>query len=309
MDLKTACEILELEYSPPWAQNMETVKRQYKTMALLYHPDKNQTDTTKKFQEIREAYDYFTEYLQGSDDECDDDDKGSEQSSYEWFFYSLLSDYATKIDRQILYKITMQILQNCEEKAVELLSKIDKKILLVIYNFIRKNSRILRIGDSFMKQLADMIAFKQQNDECIILQPSIADLFSNNLYRLHVHGCVYVVPLWHHELVYDNSGNDVYVKCEPILPENVVIDEYNNIIVSVELWMDDIWDKENYAIDIDGVYIEIPIKRLRLETRQSLVLYGCGISKINTADIYDIQKRGNIRLNIEIKYTQKTTTI
>ena len=113
--------------------------------------------------------------------------------------------------------------------------------------------------------------------------------------------CVYAVPLWHHELVYDNSGNDIYVKCEPILPENVVIDEYNNIIVSVEIKLSDVWNKETYTITMDENYqVEIPVEKIQFKTDQTVVLYGCGISKINTVDIYDIKKKGNIVVKIHI---------
>jgi hypothetical protein len=45
----------------------------------------------------------------------------------------------------------------------------------------------------------------------------------------------YCIPLWHHELVYDNSGSDIYVKCNPILDENENV-VYTDL-VSLAIWI------------------------------------------------------------------------
>ncbi len=39
----------------------ELIKAAYRQMALLYHPDKNETDTTALFQEIQNAHQFLTE--------------------------------------------------------------------------------------------------------------------------------------------------------------------------------------------------------------------------------------------------------
>jgi hypothetical protein len=98
--------------------------------------------------------------------------------------------------------------------------------------------------------MKDIINEKIKNDECIILNPTLEDLFESNLYKLKVNGFTYVVPLWHNELIYDSSGNDVYVKCNPILPDNIEIDDKNNIYVKKEYDLQDIWKEEFLAITL-----------------------------------------------------------
>ena len=53
MKIKRALEILELHENE---YNEHSIKKQYRLMALKYHPDKTGEDTTHKFQEIQEAY-------------------------------------------------------------------------------------------------------------------------------------------------------------------------------------------------------------------------------------------------------------
>lgn len=43
--------------------NVQEIKKAYRTMALLYHPDKNTSDTTNLFRSINEAYLSIKEYL------------------------------------------------------------------------------------------------------------------------------------------------------------------------------------------------------------------------------------------------------
>ena len=58
MNFKEACIILEIDDSEePSAQ---TIKKQYRTKALRYHPDKNKSeDASAKFLEIQSAYEYL----------------------------------------------------------------------------------------------------------------------------------------------------------------------------------------------------------------------------------------------------------
>ena len=37
--------------------NTSSIKRMYRDLSRKYHPDKNEDDTTEKFQKLKEAYD------------------------------------------------------------------------------------------------------------------------------------------------------------------------------------------------------------------------------------------------------------
>jgi hypothetical protein len=101
--------------------------------------------------------------------------------------------------------------------------------------------------------------------------------------------------------VYDNNGNDLYVKCFPILPENITIDNKNNIHVNITYDVKEILDKDTVIVGIGKKNCEINPKELLLMKNQTVVLKNEGISKINTVDIYDISKKSNIIVYITLE--------
>ena len=84
--------------------------------------------------------------------------------------------------------------------------------------------------------------------------------------------------------------------------DNISIDENNNLIVLLQVNISDLWDKKTYTFNIGSNTFEIPIYRLKLCSSQKIVLYKKGISKINTLDIYDINNKSDIIINISIYF-------
>jgi hypothetical protein len=156
------------------------------------------------------------------------------------------------------------------------------------------------LSPEIINKIDEIIAEKQKNDEVIILNPTIDDLFENNLYRLTVNSFTYIVPLWHHELVYDNSGNDIYVNCNPVLEKRINIDNKNNLHVDIEYKIMDLWGKATVDVQIGSRKFQINPQLLKLTRTQTVILANQGISKINTNDIYNVSKRGDVYLNIQI---------
>lgn len=58
MNVLKACEILEL----PENYDDVQLKKNYRSLAMKYHPDKNKTDTNEKFTEINLAHEYLLKY-------------------------------------------------------------------------------------------------------------------------------------------------------------------------------------------------------------------------------------------------------
>jgi hypothetical protein len=113
-------------------------------------------------------------------------------------------------------------------------------------------------------------------------------------------GVTYPVPLWHHELVYDKGGADLYVKCIPLLPDNIEIDEKNNIHVKLVLSLQDVWFKDEIDFCMGNHRFAFPRKELKMTHLQVVVLANVGISKINTDDIYNVSKRADVYFHLEI---------
>jgi hypothetical protein len=182
-----------------------------------------------------------------------------------------------------------------------MVEKIDKNVLIKVYEIIQNYRETLHFSTDFINKIKEVINKKIENDECIILNPTLDDLFENNLYKLCVNGFTYIVPLWHDELIYDNSGNDIYVKCFPLLTENITIDNKNNIHVNLTYDIKEILQKEYITFYLGKKEFEIEPKELTVEKTQTVILKGEGISKINTADIYDVSKKSNVILHITLE--------
>jgi len=141
---------------------------------------------------------------------------------------------------------------------------------------------------------------ESHRDECIILNPFLDDLMENHLYRLIENGNTYLIPLWHHELVYDNSGAELYVQLVPILPDGYEIDNNNNIYIRRSFKLDEIWQLSDIEILVGKRQFMIPRSKLRLVEEQIYMIAGSGITQINQKDIYDISKKGDIYVHITI---------
>jgi hypothetical protein len=309
MNYEKACKILHIDNDDEIT--MDILKKQYRINALRYHPDKNiDEDTTSKFQEIQSAYEYLSHKIT-NDESVDMENEmyeGEEdmQNSYAGILFSFMknlmqTDMSTSDNKSGIYYIILEKISNtCEKKALELIEKVDKKVLIKLYEIIGKYSDALHFSSHFIEKMNEIITKKIEKDECIILNPTIDDLFENNLYKLSVNGMVYIVPLWHNELVYDNMGNDLYVKCFPMLPDNVSIDDKNNIYISATFDVKEILNKEVIRVGIGKREFEISPSDLMIQPYQTIALKGKGISKINTVDIYDISKKSNILVNISL---------
>jgi hypothetical protein len=151
-----------------------------------------------------------------------------------------------------------------------------------------------------MQRVADLVVEKTHNDECIILNPTIDDLFDNNLYKLVLDGQIYIVPLWHHELVYDHSGNDIYVVCDHIIPDNIVFGLNNDLFTSLTIDLKTIWLERVHRFSIGRREFEISADKLRLVPEQRIMLSNCGISRVNKRDPCDITNKGDIYIDIKL---------
>ena len=277
----------------------DEIKRAYKKKAMQYHPDKNDAiDASEKFQQIHNSYQYLLktmEFLESDDDEDDDNDFKESKTDYR----SVLNKFLKNIliassETNLFYKIIEKISTTCEKKSLEMLEHIDKQKLIKIYEILHNYSEVFHFSNDFCNKIELIIKKKVEGDECIVLHPTIDDLFENNLYRLTVKDITYIIPLWHHELIYDNYGNDLYVKCYPIIDDNIQIDESNNIHIELKLQLKDIWGKDKIDFVIGNKTFIITSNEIKLLKNQQIILHNEGISKINTNDIYNITKKGNI---------------
>jgi hypothetical protein len=296
MDFKLACEILEIDNTG--SITLEYLKKRYHKLALLNHPDKrgNTAEANEKFQQINEAYSYLSREVSNltEEDIQEDSNTGSE---YMTFLNLFLDGLLKGKYNDLLSTMIKDIVNGYKKITVKLFEGLDKERTLVVYNFLFKYKNILYIGDDILDKVREVIAEKYKDVQIYVLNPTVDDMFSNNVYKLEIGGVIYFVPLWHSELYFDGKTGDdnIIVKCNPELPENVYIDENNNIHIVLRVpFTFSLVDQKSIVYYLGERRFDIPLVDLRIRRTQTYTFKNEGISKIIENDIYNVEDKSDI---------------
>jgi hypothetical protein len=82
--------------------------------------------------------------------------------------------------------------------------------------------------------------------------------------------------------------------------EHISIDEENNIHYFAKYSVIDIFKQETIEIAIGLRKFSLFVSRLYIKPMQTVVLTGRGIPRICVDDIYNVSKRGDIHIHIEL---------
>lgn len=288
--------------------NREILRKQYFKKALQYHPDKNNKNTTKEFNEIQEHYETLMKYYGYMDDEDYDIELEEENKttyivpSYveniqEYFQPFLENELVQEIKSKLLSKIMTLLKNKCEDKAIELFQNMPIEKCKKILDFIRKQSLI---PNSFIEKVTLFCKEKEENTKIIRIFPSLNDILLDNLYRLYENDVEYFIPLWHHELIYDNHGNDLCVEIHPQLEKNIHIDENNHLHIFETFSLVKLWELETIEIQFGNKKISFPRENLKFIKKQVITIPNNGISCINSENIYDTSKKGSIFIHVTL---------
>ena len=316
MEIKKAFEILEIDIDS-YNVTAEILKKQYHIKSLQHHPDKNGNtiESTIKFREINEAYlllrPVFTVEQRQSDMDMDVDVEKEKEKELD--YTDLLNSFISDFSNKKYINVLKEIITNCSYKMFE---KMSKSYSMEIYNFLSKNKYILHITQEILTRVLEIIHNKEIQN--IIINPSIDDLFENNIYKLNYKNSLYLVPLWHHEVYFDdedscddasNSNADsnaidgkickeFVVTCFPVLPNNIIIDEDNNFIVYLDIVFEiDLLYKQNIYFYLGKKEFCIPINEFQMKQTQVYVFKKQGISKIKD-EIDNVEEKSDIIVTI-----------
>ena len=309
MNSRQAYKVLELE---PGAAH-ETIRRQYKMLALKYHPDKNKAEgAADKYREIKEAHDVLCS--------SDKDPLGPNVSG--WFstgsstyartaadFFEMIYN-DEQLQRRVFHPLLMRVVGSCEEKALDMFKKMEKKKARKLYDILILYQDTLHLSADILVKIRGIIEGAEEDpfgsegsvesppvEDIVVLNPNIDDLLNQSVYKLKQEdGTTLFVPLWHRELEYDG----VFVDCLPMLPDNVGLDEDNNIHVNCLLKAADLWDKEEVEIWVGSRAYNLDINRLRLVSKQVVEMEGLGIPVPNEADIFNVSRLSSVYAHVEI---------
>lgn len=119
----------------------------------------------------------------------------------------------------------------------------------------------------------------------LVIHPTLADLINQHVYLYTYHEKRYSIPMWHHELVYDQF----IVLCRP----DVQLDEDNNLIYEVHATVQDVFE---HGLWIEDLQVRVEAKELRLVPFQIYEVKGT-IPRIQD-DIYSVEDTGMFILHI-----------
>jgi len=272
MDIKTACEILEIEISNSFT--LSEVKKAYYKASLKHHPDHNigDIDSNARFQKINEAYTFLSNYVQIKQEHDNDQEQEQEQEKN------------NNIDNDIIIKFIKTLIDvNIKELSLTAFEGLNKDNSLKIFEYIEKYSSMLGLDDAFIESIRTLTREKIKNDIVIIINPTIENIMNNELYKLDYNNENYYVPLWHDEISYDISESEyLIVKCKPELPENIFIDHNNDLHIKILIdSIEQLLNDPYINVTIGGKVFEIPVCELKIKKSQIYTFFNKGISLIN----------------------------
>ena len=274
MDIEEACNIFQI-YS---FNNIDGkfLKKKYYKLSLLHHPDKhnNSSESTEKFKKINMAYELLKQEINEEDDFIENN------VNYEYFLKKFLKKY------DFIYHF---ILNNYENITKHIFEGIDKERAINLYNFLLNNKSILHISDKLVEKVKEIILEKYKDVMIYILKPTLNELFGDRIFKLEEYDKTYFVPLWHSELEFDT---DIIVKCIPELPENITIDENNNLIVNIKTKFSSLLEKNYINVNVNNLFI--PVNELFIKKEQYYIFKEKGISKINEHNMYNISSKADV---------------
>jgi len=291
MNYEKACEILEISQK----HLDDDVKKAYFRMALRYHPDKYKEDDGEKFKEIKLAYDFLTDNRRVHKIEID------ENIDYKELIKMCMKYFSpdTKWDSLFVDTSFIGIMKDCQRISLKIFEKLNKDKAKQVYDFLYKFNYVLGIDEELLSKYRETLQKKMVYDNIIILNPLLKDLINDNIFKLDVDDKEFYVPLWHHELHFSLQDKDLIVRCEPEIPENVWINERNDIYLTIQISINELFEKGFHEFEVGEKLIKIESESLKItKEKQIVLLKEKGILKINEEHTYDASVRGDIYVEV-----------
>ena len=294
MDFKKAIRILDL--NDPFTE--KELRKAYYKKALRWHPDKNRgegEETAKdKFQNLGEAYAFLQKHKKITIENV--------PTTLREIIERCLSFLKTenKWEDIFLQTTIRTLLLNYKKIPIKIFGALTKEKSLEVYDFLMKHKLLFSISDEWLERMREIIKKKMVSDCIVVLNPTIDNMLDDTIYKLTLDNQTFYVPLWHHELCYDASGKDIIVNCIPELEDHIILDDNNNLYVTIKSTIAEILNREKLMVTLGAKVFEIPASELKIKKQQYYMLYNKGVLQIDPDDMYSTSCRGDIHLRINL---------
>ena len=305
MNYKKAIKILDIDGNFDY----KILKTRYYMKALRYHPDKNdEPNAQEKFKEISEAYNFLKKYINSNNKESYHESRENistddfENSNYDYknilykFILSLNGDF-TLNENDIEY--FNNILDNENIKyLLTILKLLPKNNLRSIYNYL---TNIYLIKESvIIKEIEKILEENNKLDIKYIINPSIDNLLNHEIFKIKIENEDYYIPMWHNEIIYETSNNRLIFECIPQIDNHIFIDDDNNIFINDNVELHTLLERETYEISIGNNKYNINMEDIKIKKNQIITIKNDGISNIDYENIYNIENKSNIYINLTL---------
>tara|TARA_B100000902_G_scaffold292440_1_gene278838 strand:+ start:11771 stop:12688 length:918 start_codon:yes stop_codon:yes gene_type:complete len=304
MNINSALKILKLENKYNYLNIKDLtqieLKRNYHVLALNNHPDKNNDiNANKIFQEIEEAYSFLKNIIDNNKyNNYENDNSCTSDIEYTDLIISFVDILSKTMNTQEINKFHDKCIEYSNKLLDQLLDKVNINVLEDLYCFINNNTYF---SDKISNNIKNIIINKLKIYNIYIINPTLDNLLNSEIFKLEIsnnsiNNIIYI-PLWHNEMIYEKN----IIKIQPKLPNNITIDDNNNIHIKY------INDFENLIsmIKIDISYLlihnyKIPINELKFKKNQIYKLKNLGMPIVNNLDILDNKTKSDIYIHINL---------
>ena len=278
--------------------NLE-LRKSYHIMALNYHPDKNKDDNAKEiFQEIADAYSFLYNIINSNIYNIYENNTEEEiyDTPYTDLMINLFKMLLTTPDSGEINKFQKKCFEYTNKLLEQLLDKVNINVMEDIYIFIVKNT--MGLSEDMINIIKNIINQKLIKYNMYIISSSLENILNSEIFKLEIEKEIVYVPLWHQEMVYEN----ILIKIQPILPDNIIIDEYSNMYIEYNNTFINLLNLINEDIKfIEINNYKVYLEELKFKKNQVIVLKNKGIPLININDSLDNKIKGDVIIHINLE--------
>ena len=318
MNITEALEALEFtDVSVP--PTNDELKKQYRKLALQYHPDKNgnSEESNMQFQHLHEAYETLcANTMHNGTTEDASTQPGRENQSKNYAYGAMLqgfvdSFFGAQANEEHIQVIKELVRTGYRKISVTLFDKLDKETSLYVLTFLSKYRHVLHIDDTTIADIKTAVMKKCEHDQVYILHPTLKDMLEHNVYILQADGRRYAVPLWHHEMYFDASSREtdqkdadgdkckkeIIVKCVPSLPDHIWVDDDNALHMKISLpFLVEYFSTRKVVVMMDEQ--ELEITNVLFKQSHTYYLKNQGLSKIDEENIHAIDDKCGVFVHL-----------